>query len=284
MTPDPQSPSLLPRNALTVDVEDWFQVSAFDSHLPRSEWLCCESRVERNTEKLLALLGDAGVQATFFTLGWVAARHPALVRAIADAGHEIASHGFDHRRVGALSRRSFFADVQRSRMLLEDVAGVAVRGYRAPSFSLQPADATAYELLSAAGYRYSASVAPIRHDHYGSPEADRHPWRTASGVTEIPVSTVRIGSRNWPCAGGGFFRLYPYALTRWCLRQITEREGRPCNFYLHPWEIDPDQPRLPGLGLRTRLRHYLQLKRTLPRLRRLLKDFPWGRMDEVYAA
>ena len=284
MTPEPHSLDLPPCNALTVDVEDWFQVSAFDPHLSRSEWVRCESRVERNTGRLLELLDETGVRATFFTLGWIAARHPALVRAIAAAGHEIASHGFDHRRVGALSRRSFFADVQRSRLLLEDVAGVGVRGYRAPSFSLQPQDATAYELLSEAGYRYSASVAPIRHDHYGAPDADRNPWRTPSGVTEIPVSTVRIGQRNWPCAGGGFFRLYPYTLTRWCLRRINEREGRPCNFYLHPWEIDPGQPRLPGLGLRTRLRHYLQLRRTLPRLRRLLRDFRWGRMDEVYAA
>ena len=284
MTPEPISQTTLPRNALTVDVEDWFQVSAFDGHLARSAWTGCESRVERNTGSLLELLATLGLRATFFTLGWVAARHPHLVRAIAAAGHEVASHGFDHRRVGSLGPAEFYADVRRSRLLLEDVAGVPVRGYRAPSFSLQPDDARAYGLLAEAGYRYSASVAPIRHDHYGAPDAARHPWRTASGVTEIPVSTVRLGRRNWPCAGGGFFRLYPYALTRWCLRRINEAEGLPCNFYLHPWEIDPDQPRVPGLSPRTRVRHYLNLSRTLPRLRRLLQDFDWGRMDEVYAA
>ena len=273
-----------PTNALTVDVEDWFQVSAFDPYLPRSAWTGCESRVERNTARLLELLAERGLRATFFILGWIAQRHPRLVRRIASAGHEVASHGFDHRRVGSLAPAAFHADVRRSRLLLEDVAGVAVRGYRAPSFSLAPQDTAAYELLAEAGYRYSASVAPIHHDHYGAPDAPRHPWRTRSGVLEIPVSTVRLGNRNWPCAGGGFFRLYPYALTRWCLRRINEGEGRPCNFYLHPWEIDPGQPRVPGLTLRTRARHYLQLSRTWPRLRRLLRDFRWGRMDEVYAA
>lgn len=273
-----------PTNALTVDVEDWFHVSAFDPYLRRSAWDCCESRVEHNTARLLDLLAGLGLRATFFTLGWVAMRHPQLVRRIAAAGHEVASHGFDHRRVGSMSRAAFHADVRNSRLLLEDVAGVPVRGYRAPSFSLALRDTAAYELLAEAGYRYSASVAPIRHDHYGDPAAPRYPCRTPSGVLEIPVSTVRLGNRNWPCAGGGFFRLYPYALTRWCLRRINEGEGRPCNFYLHPWEIDPGQPRVPGLGPRTRVRHYLQLSRTWPRLRRLLRDFRWGRMDEVYAA
>ena len=272
-----------PLNAFTVDVEDWYQVSAFEPYLSRRDWSAQVSRVERNTEAVLELLDGAGIKATFFALGWVAERHPALVRRIVAAGHELASHGHDHQRVRHLGPAAFLADIRRARNTLEQAAGCAVRGYRAPTFSLGPQTPWAYGLLAEAGYRYSSSVAPVHHDLYGDPAAPRWPFDATDGIREVPVSTVRLARRNVPCAGGGFFRLYPYWFSRWCLRRINETERQPCNFYLHPWEIDPGQPILPRLDLRTRFRHRLNLAETLTRLRQLLRDFRWGRMDEAYA-
>lgn len=272
------------RNAMTIDVEDYFQVSAFDGHIARADWERWPARVEHNVERILELLDRHHVLATFFTLGWIAARHPALVRKVAAAGHEIASHGYAHQRVSDLSRQAFAADIVRSKHLLEDLCGQPVTGYRAPSFSIGAGNLWALESLHQAGYRYSSSIYPIRHDHYGMPDSPRFAWhpRGRAGVLELPLSTVRLGGRQWPAAGGGYFRLLPYAASRWALRQVNFRDGQAGIFYFHPWELDPGQPRPRGLGARTRFRHYLNLHRTAARLERLLQDFRWGRIDDIF--
>ncbi len=272
------------RNAMTIDVEDYFQVSAFDGHIARADWDRWPSRVERNVDLILELFDRHHVPATFITLGWIAERHPALVRKIAAAGHEIASHGYGHQRVSALSAQAFAADVARSKGLLEDLCGQPVLGYRAPSFSIGAANLWALESLQQAGYRYSSSIYPIRHDHYGMPDSPRFGWRPRgdAGVLELPISTVRLGGRQWPAGGGGYFRLLPYAVSRWALRQVNFRDRQAGIFYFHPWELDPGQPRPHGLGARTRFRHYLNLHRTSARLERLLQDFRWGRIDDLF--
>ena len=270
-------------NAFTVDVEDYFQVSAFEQHIDRAAWDRQPSRVEANMQRLLDLIDGFGVKGTFFTLGWVAERHPAIVRRIVSDGHELASHGYDHTRVTQMDQTQFRRDITQAKQLLEDAGGVAVRGYRAPTFSFRADNRWAYDVLLECGYVYSSSVAPVRHDLYGIPDAPRTPYRDASGMTEIPISTIRIGERNLPCGGGGFFRLYPYALTRWCIERVNCRDAQPCIFYMHPWEIDAAQPRQAGVGLKTRVRHYMNLAKVEDRLRHLLTDFRWGRMDEVYA-
>ena len=274
---------MTPVNALSVDVEDYFQVSAFEPHIPRRDWDRWPHRVQANTERVLALFDEAGVKATFFTLGWVAERYPGLIRAIVAAGHELACHGYEHRRVSDQTPEAFRADVRRAKGVLEDVGGVAVLGYRAASYSIGRDNLWALEILQETGFRYSSSIYPVSHDLYGMPEAPRFAFRPANApaLLEIPVTTVRLGGRNWPCGGGGFFRLYPYALTRWALRQVNA-EGQAAIFYFHPWEIDPDQPRPPGLGWKTRLRHYLNLGRMESRLRRLLRDFAWDTVANVF--
>lgn len=272
------------RNALTVDVEDYFQVSAFDAHISRADWPSLPCRVERNVDLILALLAQHDAHATFFTLGWIAERYPALVRRIADAGHELASHGYQHLRASAQSPAEFYQDIHLSKLLLEQLGGQPVRGYRAPSFSIGPGNSWAFDSLQQAGYSYSSSVYPIRHDHYGSPDAPRFPWRPGGngGLLELPVSTVRLLGRNLPAGGGGYFRLLPYAASRWALRRINSHDGQAGIFYFHPWELDPGQPRQSGIGMKTRLRHYLNLRRMEPRLRRLLADFHWGRVDDIF--
>ncbi len=274
---------MTPVNALSVDVEDYFQVSAFEPHIPRRDWDRWPHRVQANTERVLALFDEAGVKATFFTLGWVAERYPGLIRAIVAAGHELACHGYEHRRVSDQTPEAFRADVRRAKGVLEDVGGVAVLGYRAASYSIGRDNLWALEILQETGFRYSSSIYPVSHDLYGMPEAPRFAFRPANApaLLEIPVTTVRLAGRNWPCGGGGFFRLYPYALTRWALRRINA-EGQAVIFYFHPWEIDPDQPRPPGLGWKTRLRHYLNLGRMESRLRRLLRDFAWDTVANVF--
>jgi polysaccharide deacetylase family protein (PEP-CTERM system associated) len=269
-------------NAFTVDVEDWFQVSAFEQQLPRSAWAQLPVRLEANVEKLLELLQQHAVCATFFTLGWVAERYPAVVRAIVHAGHELASHGYDHRRVSTLNAAQFRADLDRARCLLEDVSGQRVRGYRAPTFSFNDQTPWVYDALAETGHCYSSSVAPLRHDAYGQPDAPRAAYRAAAGMLEIPVSTVRLACRNFPCAGGGFFRLYPYALFRWGLRRINQHDRLPGMFYIHPWELDPEQPEVPDAPRLARWRHRLNLGLVEARLQRLLGDFRWGRVDAVY--
>lgn len=270
-------------NAMSIDVEDYFQVAAFDQHIQRSQWDSLECRVERNIDRILALLDRHGAKATFFTLGWVAERYPALVRAIVAGGHELASHGYGHERVTALSPEGFRADLLRARQVLEDVGGVAVQGYRAPSFSIGRSNLWAHEVLAETGHRYSSSVYPIAHDHYGMPEAPRFAWRTDAGIVEIPPSSLRLLGRNLPASGGGYFRLLPYPLSRWSLRHINRSDDQPAIFYFHPWEVDPEQPRIANAGLKSKFRHYLNLGRMEQRLDRLLGDFRWQRVDQVFA-
>ena len=272
-------------NALSVDVEDWFHVGAFERTISRSSWDELTHRVERNTDAVLALFAEAGVSATFFTLGWVAERYPALMRRIAEAGHEVASHGYDHARVFTLGPEAFRADLRRSRALLEDASGQRVIGYRAPSFSIDHRTPWAHAILAEEGYRYSSSVAPIRHDHYGWPESPRFAWRPVAGsdLLELPVTTAEFGGRRLAAGGGGFFRLLPYGFSRWAIRQVNGREKQPAIIYFHPWEIDPDQPRVAGAPLRSRLRHYSNLSVMADKLRRLTADFSWTRVDALVA-
>lgn len=272
-------------NGLSVDVEDWFQVGAFETVIDRGDWDGLTCRVERNCQQILALFDEAGVKGTFFTLGWIAERYPAMMRRIAAAGHEIASHGWDHARVFTLGREAFAADIERARKVLEDVTGQRVTGYRAPSFSIDARTPWAHEVLAEQGYVYSSSVAPIVHDHYGWREAPRFAFRPVSGadLIEIPVTTAEVAGRRMAAGGGGFFRLLPYAVSRWAIRQVNERDGRPAVFYFHPWEIDPDQPRPPVAPLKSRLRHYTNLDVMAAKLSRLVREFRWGRMDEVAA-
>lgn len=269
-------------NALTIDVEDYFQVSAFAPHIARSEWDAKECRVERNIDRILALLADANATATFFTLGWIAERYPHVVRRISDAGHELASHGQHHQRATEQVRDEFLADIRLAKAIIEDVAGHEVRGYRAPSFSIGAANEWAFDAIAEAGYRYSSSIYPIRHDHYGVPDAPRFAYEARHGLLEIPVATIRILRRNWPAGGGGYFRLLPYALSQWSIRRINACDRQPAMFYFHPWEIDPEQPRIAGTGVKTRFRHYVNLRRMAPRLVRLLRDFRWSRADRVF--
>ena len=277
-------PPVVLRNALTIDVEDYFQVSAFAPHIARADWPRLECRVEANIERILLLLDSRRIHATFFTLGWIAERYPAMLRRVADAGHEVASHGYAHLRASDQSAAQFADDVRRSKTILEQLTGLAVRGYRAPSFSIGAANLWAFDELQEAGYRYSSSIYPIRHDHYGMPDAPRFAWRPRgpNGVLELPVSTVRLRGRNLPAGGGGYFRLMPYALSRWLLRRINSRDGQAGIFYFHPWELDPGQPRPPGLSAKTRFRHYLNLGRMEARLARLTRDFTWDRMDRIF--
>ncbi|MBU4422581.1 MULTISPECIES: XrtA system polysaccharide deacetylase [unclassified Acidovorax] len=269
-------------NALTIDVEDYFQVSAFAPYIGRSEWDLRECRVERNVERILALLEEHNTQATFFTLGWIAERYPALVRRIVDGGHELASHGYGHERVSDLSEAAFFEDIHRAKALLEDIAGVRVQGYRAPSFSIGSGNLWALDTLQRAGYRYSSSIYPIRHDHYGMPDAPRFAHQVRDGLIEVPPTTLRMFHRNLPSSGGGYFRLLPYALSRWMLRQVHRQDGSPAVFYFHPWEMDVGQPRVQGIGFKTRFRHYVNIGRMEQRLGHLLQDFHWGRMDHIF--
>ena len=269
----------------SVDVEEHFQVAALSGQVARHQWGEHPSRVAANTQRCLDLLAEASARGTFFVLGWVARRNPALVRRIAEAGHEVASHGMEHDRVEALGPQRFAADVSDARRLLEDACGAAVAGYRAPSFSIRPGMDWAYRALVEAGYQYSSSVYPVRHDHYGDPAAPRRAYRplTDAGLLEFPLSTARLGSRNLPAFGGGYFRFLPYPISRTLLRRAGSGRQQANIFYMHPWEIDPAQPRVSGLPLRSRFRHYVNLHRTETRVRALLRDFSWDRMDSVFA-
>lgn len=269
-------------NALTIDVEDYFQVSAFAPYIARSEWDQRECRVERNVQRILALLAERQIHATFFTLGWIAQRYPALVRDIVAGGHELASHGFGHERVSDLDEAAFRNDLLSAKHVLEDTGGVAVRGYRAPSFSIGRGNLWALETLLRTGHRYSSSIYPIAHDHYGMPDSPRFAYRTEQGLLEVPVTTLRMGSRNYPSSGGGYFRLLPYPVTRWMLQRVNHAERESAIFYFHPWEIDPDQPRIAGIDAKTRFRHYVNIDRNESKLARLLDDFRWGRMDDIF--
>ena len=270
-------------NAMSVDVEDYFQVSAFDAQVPRSSWGERESRVVANTERLLGLFDEARVRATFFMLGWVGERHPDLVRRIAGAGHELACHGYGHQLVYDLTPDEFRDDVRRAKAVLEATAGVAVVGYRAPSFSVVERTLWALDVLIEEGFAYDSSIFPVHHDRYGIPDAPRHAHireGQSGSILEAPGSTVRCARVNIPVGGGGYFRLMPYAVTRWGISRLNEVERRPAIFYVHPWEVDPDQPRI-QTGLLSRLRHYRNLHKTAPRLRRLLQEFEFSTMADV---
>lgn len=270
-------------NAMTVDVEDYFQVSAFEHHVDRGNWDSIPRRVEPAMDRILDLFQSRDVKATFFTLGWVAKRHPELVQRIVAQGHELASHGWEHARVSSQTPQQFREDVSRTRKTLEDIGGQAVKGYRAASYSIGPEQTWAWEELAEAGYQYSSSIVPIKHDHYGMPGAPRFAFQAVEGrLLEIPVTTLPLAGRNINCGGGGWFRLFPYAFSRWALSRVNTREQQSGIFYFHPWEIDPDQPRPSGLGVKTRFRHYLNLDRMYNRLERILDDFRWGRMDDVF--
>lgn len=273
-----------PANGLSVDIEDWFQVGAFEQCIARSDWDGLEHRFEANTDRVIALFDRAGVKGTFFLLGWVAERAPALVRRIADAGHEVASHGYDHKRVFLMDAREFTADLAKARAIIEDAGGVAVTGYRAPSFSIDRRTPWAHEVLADGGYVYSSSVAPVRHDHYGWPESPRFAWLPVAGspMLEIPVTTAQLGGHMLAAGGGGFFRLLPYAFSAWAIRQVNAL-GEPALTYFHPWEVDPAQPRVADAPLRSKLRHYARLGAMEGKLERLLADFAWERMDVLTA-
>ncbi|CAN7661814.1 DUF3473 domain-containing protein [Pseudoduganella sp. LjRoot289] len=272
------------RNAMTIDVEDYFQVSAFAPYIARDSWPDRECRVEANIERILSILEAGGVHATFFTLGWIAERYPAMVKRIVAGGHELASHGYGHLRASDQDRAAFMQDICSSKAILEDLGGQAVLGYRAPSFSIGHGNLWALDALNQAGYRYSSSIYPVQHDHYGMPDAPRFAWHPegAGGLLEVPITTVRMGARNLPAGGGGYFRLLPYSLSRWMMRQVNEQDGQPAIFYFHPWEIDPGQPRPDGINLKTRFRHYVNLARMDGRIQALTRDFAWDRMDRIF--
>jgi polysaccharide deacetylase family protein (PEP-CTERM system associated) len=272
------------RNALSVDVEDWFQVGAFENVIDRKNWDALECRVEANTDKILMMFDAAGVKGTFFTLGWIAERYPALIRQIVAQGHEVASHGWDHSRVFNMTAEQFSHDISRARKTLEDISGSEVTGYRAPSFSIDKRTPWAHEELARAGYAYSSSVAPVKHDHYGWPEAPRFGFRPVNGsdFIELPVTTARFIGRTLAAGGGGFFRMLPYGFSQWAVRQVNS-ESRPAIIYFHPWEIDPGQPRVTGASLKSKLRHYTNLSGMEGKLERLISDFKWGRVDAVAA-
>jgi len=271
-------------NAMSIDVEDYFQVQALANLFDRTSWPSQECRVERNVESILAMLSDSRQKATFFTLGWIAERYKPMIRRIVSEGHELASHGMAHYRADSQSPAEFRNDVAQTKRLLEDIGGVPVIGYRAASFSIGAKNLWAHKELAEAGYRYSSSIYPIRHDLYGMPNSPRFTYQPEglNGFIEIPVTTVRLLGHNLPCGGGGYFRLLPYLVSRWQLRQVNRSDQQPCNFYFHPWEIDPDQPRQSQISFRTRFRHYTNLDRMQSRLKRLLSDFAWDRMDRVF--
>ncbi len=272
------------RNAMTCDVEDYFQVSAFAPYIDRASWPSRECRVEANMDRILALFERNDVRATFFTLGWIAERYPQVVRRIVAGGHELASHGYGHLRASDQTRAEFANDIRSSKALLEDIGGQAVLGYRAPSFSIGRANLWALDELLDAGYRYSSSIYPIAHDHYGMPEAPRFAFypNGPDGLLEVPITTVQMMGRNLPAGGGGYFRLLPYALSRWMMAKVNRDDRQPSLFYFHPWEIDTEQPRPEGLGAKARFRHYINIDRMEARIESLARDFAWDRMDRIF--
>ncbi|MCB1801943.1 MAG: DUF3473 domain-containing protein [Gammaproteobacteria bacterium] len=267
---------------MSVDVEDYFQVSAFEPYVARDDWDRRECRVEHNVDRILELFDRHGVKSTFFTLGWIAQRYPAMVRRMVDEGHEVASHGWSHVRVTQQDEAAFRSDVVQTKALLEDLTGREVIGYRAASYSIGAGNLWALDVLKETGHKYSSSIYPIKHDLYGMPDAPRFAFQPFDDeFFEFPVTTVSIGGKNLPCGGGGWFRLVPYAGMRWAIRRVNQEDQQAAIFYFHPWEIDPEQPRQEGLDSKTRFRHYLNLDRMASRLDRLLGDFSWGRMDQV---
>ena len=276
--------SILMLNALTIDVEDYYHVSAFESVIPYRDWERFESRVERNTYRILDLLDRYKTKATFFVLGWVAERRPGLIRAISERDHEVASHGYAHQRIDTQSPDKFREETRRSKRIIEDAIGESIIGYRAASYSITAKSMWALDILRDEGFLYDSSIFPVRHDLYGIPGYNRtcHLLNGigGSGMVEFPLSTLRVAGINIPIAGGGYLRFYPYSFTRWAITQLNQKEDQPAVVYLHPWEIDPEQPRIRA-GARSRFRHYLNLNKTEDRLKALLQNFAFGTMSEV---
>ncbi|MGI0116727.1 XrtA system polysaccharide deacetylase [Zooshikella sp. RANM57] len=279
---DDAKPSMLITNAMSVDVEDYFQVAAFENNIKPEDWDSLPVRVEHNTQRILALFAEYNIKATFFTLGWVAERYPGLVKDIVAQGHELASHGYGHQRATTQTPETFKADICRAKHLLEDISGVEIKGYRAPSYSIDRSNPWAHDELLAAGHSYSSSVYPVKHDLYGVPDAPRFPYHCENGLLEIPITTVRIRNKNIPFGGGGYFRFFPYWISKWGINRVNQQDKAPAIFYFHPWEIDPDQPRQEGISFKSRFRHYLNLETMEKRLRSLIQDFKWHTMESVF--
>lgn len=271
------------KNAMSVDVEDYFQVSAFEGSVSRNDWAEMKSRVEHNTDRILAMFDEHDVKATFFVLGCIAEQYPQLIKRIAENGHEIASHGYSHVRVINQGQDQFREDVTKTKTILEDISGSLVKGYRAASYSINSKNIWALGVLKETGHAYSSSIYPVKHDLYGMPEAPRYPFiHKEYGILEIPITTIELAGKNFPCGGGGYFRLLPYSLSSWALRHVNRLDHLSGVFYFHPWEIDPEQPRINGISFKTRFRHYINLKKMESKIKKLLKEFAWGRMDEIF--
>jgi polysaccharide deacetylase family protein (PEP-CTERM system associated) len=271
-------------NAMTVDVEDYFQVAAFEPYIEKKQWDTLPHRVENNTHRILDLFASKRIKATFFTLGWVAERYPELIKRIVAENHELACHGYAHRRVTDQTSEQFREDIAKAKKILEDIGGKQVKGYRAPTYSIGAKNLWALDVLLEEGFKYSSSIYPVKHDLYGMPEASRFMYEPIADqdFKEIPITTLKLGDKNWPCGGGGFFRFYPYALSKWAFQRVNDKEQQSGIFYFHPWEIDPEQPRQQGLSLKAKTRHYLNLNRMEGRIKQLLADFQWDTMENVF--
>ncbi len=272
------------KNAMTVDVEDYFQVSAFESYVSKDSWDTIPHRVEKNTNRILDLFNEHQVKATFFTLGWVAERYPDLVKRIVKDGHELACHGYEHIRVTEQTKGEFRKDVSKTKKILEDLSGQEIKGYRAASYSIGEKNLWALDVLNNEGFKYSSSIYPVKHDLYGMPGAPRYIYEPIeqADFKEIPISTLRVLEKNYPCGGGGFFRLYPYYFSKWAFSRINQQEQQSGIFYFHPWEIDPDQPKQNGLPFKTKFRHYLNLSKMEGRIKNLIRDFEWDTMEAIF--
>ncbi|WP_217426375.1 XrtA system polysaccharide deacetylase [Candidatus Methylobacter favarea] len=272
------------KNAMTVDVEDYFQVSAFETHIAKDQWDTLPHRVQKNTHQILDIFEDKNIKATFFTLGWVAERYPDLIQRIIKDGHELACHGYEHIRVTEQTPEQFRNDVSRTKKLLEDMSGHEVKGYRAASYSISAKNLWALNVLQEEGFKYSSSIYPVKHDLYGMPDAPRFMFEPIENqeFKELPITTIRLGGKNIPCGGGGFFRFYPYVLSKWAFNRVNHTEKQSGIFYFHPWEIDPGQPRQGGLSFKTRTRHYLNLHKMENRIKQLLTDFSWDTLENIF--
>ncbi len=272
------------KNAMTVDVEDYFQVSAFEPYISKSQWDSIPHRVENNTNQILDLFSDKQIKATFFTLGWVAERYPSLVKRIVNDGHELACHGYEHIRVTEQTPDEFRQDIAKTKKILEDIAGQEVKGYRAASYSIGAKNLWALDVLMQEGFKYSSSIYPVKHDLYGMPDAPRFIYEPIAedDFKEIPITSLRFFDKNYPCGGGGFFRLYPYFLSKWAFNRINYKEQQSGIFYFHPWEIDPEQPKQEGLAFKTKFRHYLNLHKMEGRIKNLIRDFEWDTMAAIF--
>jgi polysaccharide deacetylase family protein (PEP-CTERM system associated) len=272
------------KNAMTVDVEDYFQVSAFEPYISKTQWNNIPHRVEKNTNQILDLFAEKQIKATFFTLGWIAEQYPDLVKRIINDGHELASHGYEHIRVTEQTPDEFRKDISKSKKILEDLSGQEIKGYRAASYSIVTKNLWALDVLMEEGFSYSSSIYPVKHDLYGIPDAPRFIYEPIAeeNFKEIPITTLRLFNKNYPCGGGGFFRLYPYVFSKWAFKRVNHNEQQSGIFYFHPWEIDPEQPRQEGLSFKTKFRHYLNLGKMEGRIRNLIEDFEWDTMETVF--